>query len=105
MSLSRFLKSAGVGIAVAVLVLVLGVAGQIAWVASGLPGVHRTTLAPTTTTTDDRSETISESYVDIRWVSFTPSLVLALAGLLVGFSWASRRNSARSLGAGSGEAS
>jgi hypothetical protein len=31
MSLSRFLKGAGVGIAVAVLVLVVGVAGNVAW--------------------------------------------------------------------------
>jgi hypothetical protein len=95
MSLSRFFKSARVGISVALMVLVIGVAGEVAWLALGLPGVHRTAVAPTAdvgagtpqaTTLYDRSETISESYVDM------PFVIPAILGLVVGFWWAFRRH-------------
>jgi len=102
MSPKHFLKSAGVGIAVALIVLVIGVAGQVAWAMLGLPGVHRTVVAPRptperapqnlsvihTTTLYDRSETIAESYTDI---SFVPFYFLAAVGAVVGFWWAFRR--------------
>jgi hypothetical protein len=115
MSLKHFLKSAGVGIAVALIVLVIGVAGEVAWLALGLPGVHRTAVAPRptperapqnlsaiqTTTFYDRSETISDSYAD---VSLVPSLILAILGLVVGFVWAFRRDSARTIRGQSGDA-
>ena len=93
MTLTRLLKSAGIGIAVALMVLVIGVAGQMAWLALGLPDVHWTAVAPRptperapqnlsvidTTTLSDRSETISDSYAD---VSLLPSLILAILGWL-----------------------
>jgi hypothetical protein len=115
MSLKHFLKSAGVGIAVAVLVLVVGVAGEVAWLALGLPGVHSATVAPRTNvaagtpsnsgfrvsaTFYDRSDTISESDAEI---SVLPSYTLAAVGLVIGFWWTYRRDSARNLGGQSGE--
>lgn len=45
-SLQHFLKSVGVGIVVALNILLVGVAGQVAWLALGLPGVHRTAGQP-----------------------------------------------------------
>jgi hypothetical protein len=117
MTLKHFLKSAVVGIAVAALVLIVGVAGEVAWLTLGLPGVHRTTVAPRTNvaagtpsgggirvnaTLYDRSDTISESDADI---SVLPSYILAGVGLMVGFRWAYRRDSARALRGQSGQAS
>jgi hypothetical protein len=91
---THFLKSTGFGIALALLVLVIIVAGEVAWLELGLPGGHRATFTPTNdvaTGTDDRSTTISESYADFRWVSFTPSLALSALGLVGGFWWRSGR--------------
>jgi hypothetical protein len=115
MSLNRFIKSAGVGILVAALVLVIGVAGEVAWLALGLPGVHWTAVTPRptperapqnlsgihTTILYDRSETISESYAD---VSSVPTYILAAVGLIVGSWWAYRRDSARTPRGQSGDA-
>lgn len=97
MSLKQFLKSARVGIMVALIVLVVGVAGEIAWLAFGLPGVHRTTVTPasrvpaTVASMDSANfsvRTVSESYTDI---SIAPTFVLSGVGLVVGFWWAYRR--------------
>jgi hypothetical protein len=86
MSLQHLLKSAIVGIAVAGLVLVLGVAGEVTWLALGLPGVHRTGGAPATAisveTTNFDVRTVSESHA---YVSIVPTYALAGAGLIVGF--------------------
>jgi hypothetical protein len=65
MNLKHFVKSAGVGILIGVLVLVLGAAGELAWLALGLPGVHRTV------------------------VSFAPSIIVATMWSVIGFWWAS----------------
>ncbi len=97
MSLIRFIKSAGFGISLALFVFVVGLAGESAWLAWGLPGVHRTVVAPTTPITlvrrmYDRSETISESYVDI---SLVPSYILAAVGLVGGSWWAFKRRPTR----------
>jgi hypothetical protein len=110
MTFKHFLNSAGVSIAVAVLFLVLGVAGELAWFVWRSPGIHQTSasvpVVSNTTSMSDRSVTISESYTDFRWtpVHWAPSVILALAGLLAGFSWAHRRNAARRLRGQSGEA-
>jgi hypothetical protein len=88
---------------------VVGVAGEVAWLALGLPGVHRTSrnvpvttsgkvpVASSATSLTDRSETVSESYTDFTWtpVHWAPSFILALAGLVAGFSWEYRRHRAR----------
>ena|ERR1700683_2935984 len=106
----HFLKSAGVGIAVALIVLVVGMAGQVAWVVLRLPRVHQISasvpVVSNTTSRADRSVTVSDSYTDFRWtpVYRAPSVILALAGLVAGFSWAHRRKAARRLRARSGEA-
>jgi hypothetical protein len=92
MSLSRFLKSAGVGVLVAVLVLVLGVAGQVAWVVLGLLSRG-----------DAGSNAVRIDFA-VPWFSFA-SGIFAIVGLLVGFSWAHRRHRARTLRGQSGEAS
>jgi hypothetical protein len=103
MNLKHILKSARVGIAVALTVLVMGVAGELAWLALGLPGVHWTAVAPRptperapqnlsgihTTILYDRSETISESYAD---VSIVPTYILAAVGLIVGSWWSFKRD-------------
>jgi hypothetical protein len=92
MSLKQFLKSARGGMAVAVLVLILGVAGQMAWVVTRSPSVHETSgkvpVASSATSLTDRSETVSESYTDFTWtpVHWAPPLILALGGLVAGFS-------------------
>jgi hypothetical protein len=91
MTPKQFLKSAGVGIAVAAIVLVIGVAGEVAWLGLGLPGVHRTTVTPTNdaaTTSDIGSTIISESYADISTV---PTIIASGVGLVGGFWWRSRR--------------
>jgi hypothetical protein len=105
MNLKRFVKSAVISVAVALLVLVLGVAGEITWLVLGLPGVHRTGGAPATalsigmTYFDD--DTISQSDA---YISSIPTYTLAVVGLIVGFWWACRRESARTLREQSAEA-
>jgi|SRR5579864_4090445 len=115
MKLKPFVKSAFVGIAVALMVLVIGVAGEVAWLALGLPGVHRTAVAPRPTPERapqnpsgihmtalyDRSETISESYAD---VSIVPMYILAAVGLIVGSWWSFRRDRDRTPRRPSGDA-
>jgi hypothetical protein len=115
MGVKLFFKSALIGIAVALIVLVIGVAGEVAWLALGLPGVHWTAVAsrPTqerapqnlsvihTTTFYDRSETISDSHAD---VSIVPTFILAAVGLIVGSWWSFRRDRDRTPRGPSGEA-
>jgi hypothetical protein len=115
MSIKHFLKSARVGIAVALIVLVIGVAGEVAWLALGLPGVHWAAVAPRptpertpqnlsgihTTILYDRSEMISESYAD---VSIVPTYILAAVGLIVGSWWSFKRDRDRTHRGQSGDA-
>jgi hypothetical protein len=115
MNLKRLLKSARFGFAVALSVLVVGVAGEVAWLALGLPGVDRPAVAsrPTperarqnlsgihATILYDRSETISDSYAD---VSIVPPYILAAVGLIVGSWWSFRRDRDRTPRGPSGKA-
>jgi hypothetical protein len=115
MSLKQILKNAGAGMAAAALLLVVGLAGEVAWLALGLPGVHRAVVAPETdvaagtpsrgpaharATVFDRSDTLSESDAEI---SSVPAYGLAVMGLIVGFRWAYVRDLARARHDGSHE--
>jgi TonB family protein len=68
--------------------------------------VEQFRVASSATSTTDRSVMVYDSYSDFTWtpLHWAPPLILALAGLVAGFSWAYRRHRARPLREQSGGA-